>query len=166
MAVTSTDIARERARGLPRPEPHVIVLFGATGDLACRKLIPGLFHLERVGLMPEDYRIIGSTLEDLDDDDFRDHARGALGEFCRMDLGGGDWDEFSARLAFAPARADALEDGVARAEQEIGTECRRLHYLSVPPSAAGPVVRTLGKAGLVSRARVIMEKPFGTDLKS
>ena len=82
----------------------MIVLFGATGDLARRKLIPGLFHLQRVGLMPEDYRIVGSALDDLDDDGFREHARGALGEFCRMELGGEDWDEFSARLAFAPAR--------------------------------------------------------------
>src|SRR3954447_16213335 len=107
MAVRSADLDRERARALPRPAPHVIVLFGATGDLARRKLIPGLFHLQRVGLMPDDYRIVGSTLEDLDDDDFREQARGALGEFCRMDVGGEDWDEFSARLAFAPARADA-----------------------------------------------------------
>jgi glucose-6-phosphate 1-dehydrogenase len=166
MTVTSADIDRERARRLPRPAPHVIVLFGATGDLARRKLIPGLFHLQQVGLMPEDYRIVGSTMEDLDDDDFREHARGALEEFCRMAVRSDDWDEFSARLAFAPARADALRDGVARAEQAIGTEARRLHYLSVPPSAAEPVVRTLGQAGLTSRARVIMEKPFGTDLES
>jgi glucose-6-phosphate 1-dehydrogenase len=166
MTVTSTDIDRERARRLPRPGPHVIVLFGATGDLARRKLIPGLFHLQRVGLMPEDYRIVGSTMEDLGDDDFRELAHGALDEFCRMEIGGDDWEEFSARLAFAPARADTLADGVARAEEEIGTEARRLHYLSVPPAAAGSVVRTLGEAGLTARARVIMEKPFGTDLKS
>src|SRR4051794_172662 len=166
MTLTSTDIDRERARRLPRPAPYVIVLFGATGDLARRKLIPGLFHLQQVGLMPEDYRIVGSTPEDLDDEAFREHARGALDEFCRMKVGGDDWDVFSARLAFAPAEADALADGVARAEQEIGTEARRLHYLSVPPAAAGPVVRTLGEAGLASRARVVMEKPFGTDLKS
>jgi glucose-6-phosphate 1-dehydrogenase len=166
MAVRSADLDRERARALPRPAPHVIVLFGATGDLARRKLIPGLFHLQQVGLMPEDYRIIGSTLEELDDEDFRDQARGALDEFCRMDVRGGDWEAFSERLAFSPARGDALAASVGRAEQEIGREARRLHYLSVPPSAAGPVVRTLGEAGLVDRARVIMEKPFGTDLKS
>jgi glucose-6-phosphate 1-dehydrogenase len=144
MTVTSTDIDRERARRLPRPGPHVIVLFGATGDLARRKLIPGLFHLQRVGLMPEDYRIVGSTMEDLGDDEFRERAHGALDEFCRMEIGGEDWEEFSARLAFAPARADTLADGVARAEEEIGTEARRLHYLSVPPAAAGSFVRTLG----------------------
>src|SRR3954454_5354925 len=166
MPVSSVDVARERARALPRPAPHVIVLFGATGDLARRKLIPGLFHLEQVGLMPEDYRIIGSTLEELDDDEFRERARGSLDEFCRMDVGGADWETFGERLSFSPARADALAASVGRAEQEIGREARRVHYLSVPPSAAGPVVRTLGEAGLVDRARVIMEKPFGTDLKS
>src|SRR4051812_39151324 len=166
MAVRSADLDRERARALPRPAPHVIVLFGATGDLARRKLIPGLFHLQQVGLMPEDYRIIGSTLEELDDEDFRERARGSLDEFCRMDVGGADWETFGERLSFSPARADALAAAVGRAEQQIGRGARRLHYLSVPPSAAGPVVRTLGEAGLVQRARVIMEKPFGTDLKS
>src|SRR3954447_3041507 len=166
MAVRSADLDRERARALPRPDPHVIVLFGATGDLARRKLIPGLFHLERVGLMPEDYRIVGSTLEELDDDASRERARAALDEFCRMDVAGSDWEAFSERLAYVPARADALAAGVARAEQEIGREARRLHYMSVPPSAAGPVVRTLGAADLATRARVVMEKPFGTDLES
>ena len=166
MAVSSADVERERARALPKPDPHVIVLFGATGDLARRKLIPGLFHLERVGLMPEDYRIVGSTLEELDDDEFRERARGSLDEFCRMDVEGTDWDAFSERLSYAPARADALAAGVARAEQAIGRQARRLHYLSVPPAAAGPVIRTLGAAGLAERARVVMEKPFGTDLES
>src|SRR3954471_21287820 len=124
MTLTSTDIDRERARRLPRPAPYVIVLFGATGDLARRKLIPGLFHLEQVGLMPEDYRIVGSTLEELDDDAFREQARGALKEFCRMEVGEDDWKRFSERLAFAPARADALAASVARAEQEIGRDTR------------------------------------------
>src|SRR3954454_3778793 len=166
MAVSSADIERERARALPKPKPHVIVLFGATGDLARRKLIPGLFHFQQVGLMPEDHAIIGSKLEDLDDDNFRQHARGALDEFCRMDIGDPEWDAFESRLGFAPARADALHDAVAAAEQDIGQETRRLHYLSVPPSAAGAVVHTLGEAHLAGRARVTMEKQFGTDLKS
>src|SRR3954447_2219598 len=107
MAVSSADIDRERARALPRPDPHVIVLFGATGDLARRKLIPGLFHLEQVGLMPEDSRVVGSTLEELDDDPFRERARGALDDFCRMDIGGSDWDAFAGRLALAPGPAGA-----------------------------------------------------------
>jgi glucose-6-phosphate 1-dehydrogenase len=144
----------------------VIVLFGATGDLARRKLIPGLFDLGRAGLLPDEYRILGTSLEELDDQTFRENARGALREFCRLEIADEDWRAFSERLAYVPSRADALAAGVARAEQAIGREARRLHYLSVPPSAAGPIVRTLGDAGLAERARVIMEKPFGTDLES
>src|SRR3954454_11229255 len=158
MPVSSVDVARERARALPRPAPHVIVLFGATGDLARRKLIPGLFHLEQVALMPEDYRIIGTSLDELDDDAFREHARAALGEFCRVPIDDeGDWRAFSERLSYVQSGSDALAAGVARAEQQIGREARRLHYLSVPPSAAGPIVQTLGEAGLVERGRVVME---------
>ena len=167
MAVTSADIERERARALPRPEPHVIVLFGATGDLARRKLIPGLFHLQQVGLMPEDYRIIGSTLEDLDDDAFREHARGALDEFCRMDVGGDDWEAFSARLAFAPgarrraggraSRAPSRRSG-ARPAGCTTCRCRRRR--------PGRSCARSARPGWPTRARVIMEKPFGTDLKS
>jgi glucose-6-phosphate 1-dehydrogenase len=164
MAVSSPDAATE-GRQFPKPGPHVLVLFGATGDLARRKLIPGLFHLQEVGLMPEDYRIVGASLDELDDDGFRKHVKDALGEFCRMDVEE-HWQAFSDRLSYVESRADALADGVARAEEAIGGEARRLYYLSVPPSAAGPIVRTLGEAGLTDRARVVMEKPFGTDLES
>ena len=103
MATGSTDIAVEGDGALLKPEPHVLVLFGATGDLARRKLIPGLFHLEQVGLMPEDYRIIGTSLDELDDDAFREHARDALGEFCRMPIDDDDWRAFSERLGYVPS---------------------------------------------------------------
>jgi glucose-6-phosphate 1-dehydrogenase len=166
MATTTTDEARTGEAALPRPEPHVLVLFGATGDLARRKLLPGLFHLDRVGLMPEEYRIVGSSLTEMDDEGFRKHVRDALNEFCRMEIDGDEWEPFSERLSYVQSKADALAKGVAKAEEAIGQEARRLHYLSVPPAAAGAVVRTLGEAGLVERARVVMEKPFGTDLES
>jgi glucose-6-phosphate 1-dehydrogenase len=166
MAVSAVDVGRKRAESLSRPDPHVIVLFGATGDLARRKLIPGLFHLGQAGLLPDEYRIIGTSLDDLSEEDFRAHARDALGEFCRVDFDESQWDAFCERLTYVPSRADALSKAVARAEQAIGKESRRLHYLSVPPKAAGPIVKTLGDAGLAERARVIMEKPFGTDLAS
>ena len=95
--------------------PHVMVLFGATGDLARRKLLPGLFHLAQAGLLPE-CRILGTSLDELEDD--------------------------------------------------LGGEVARLHYLSVPPAAATEVLDLLGQAGLAERSRIIMEKPFGTDLAS
>src|SRR4051794_5328644 len=166
MATTATKNEPAGEAALPKPEPHVLVLFGATGDLARRKLLPGLFHLEQVGLMPDDYRIVGSSLTELDDDGFREHVRDALAEFCRIDIAADGRERFSERLSYVQSKADALAEGVAKAEEAIGQEARRLHYLSVPPSAAGPVVRTLGEAGLTDRARVVMEKPFGTDLES
>jgi glucose-6-phosphate 1-dehydrogenase len=168
VAVQAPDLGRERAQQrLARPDPHVIVLFGATGDLARRKLLPGLFHLAQAGLLPEEFRIIGTSLDDLSENDFRDTvARGALREFCRLEFGDDEWTKFSRRLSYVPSRADALAEAVQKAEQDMGQEARRLHYLSVPPAAAGAIVRTLGEAHLAERARVIMEKPFGVDLAS
>jgi glucose-6-phosphate 1-dehydrogenase len=165
MAV-APDLAQERARGLPRPEPHVLVLFGATGDLARRKLLPGLFHLNRAGLLPDEYRIIGVSLQRLTDDEFREHVREALREFCRTAIDDEEWRAFSERLTYVTFGADALSAAVGRAERAIGGEPRRLYYLSVPPAAAGRVVHTLAQAELTGRAQVIMEKPFGTNLET
>jgi glucose-6-phosphate 1-dehydrogenase len=148
--------------------PHVIVLFGATGDLAQRKLLPGLLRLSRVGLLPQ-FRIIGTALDDLDDVAFQTRARKACEEFS---LAGQttheDWAVFAEHLRYVPQGKgpQALADAVAKAEAELGGAPRRLHYLSIPPVAAASVVQTLGEAGLVDRARIIMEKPFGTDLAS
>ena len=147
--------------------PQVVVLFGATGDLARRKLIPGLFHLTSAGFIPG-CRIIGVSLDDIDVDGFRHAARGALDEFSSRKVAEADWNAFAAQLDYVPlsAGAAALKAAVERAEKSLGAECRRLHYLSVPPSAALPAVRLLGEAGLVERSRIVMEKPFGTDLAS
>src|SRR5436190_23150823 len=84
--------------------PHVMVLFGATGDLARRKLIPGLFHLAQAGLLPE-YRILGTSLDDLDEDGFRAFARAALDEFAHHGAPDEDWERFAQRLSFLPQSA-------------------------------------------------------------
>jgi glucose-6-phosphate 1-dehydrogenase len=145
--------------------PHVIVLFGAGGDLARRKLLPGLIHLAEAGLLPE-CRIIGTSLEDFDDEAFRKFARAACEEFASRPVSDADWGDFERRLTYVSQAegADGLRHAVARAEAELGGEPRRLHYLSIPPNAARAVVGLLGEAGLVDRARIIMEKPFGTNL--
>jgi glucose-6-phosphate 1-dehydrogenase len=147
--------------------PHVIVLFGGTGDLARRKLLPGLFHLSRAGLLPE-CRIIGTALDELDDEDYRDMARKAVDEFARGEVADEDWLRFRRCLRYVPGSegAEGLARAVATAEGELEGDARRLHYLSIPPHAAGVVVQTLGDAGLADRARIVMEKPFGTDLVS
>ena len=147
--------------------PQVVVLFGATGDLARRKLLPGLYHLSTAGFIPG-CRIIGVSLDDIDLEGFRKAARSALDEFFNRKITDADWDAFARSLDYVPLAAgtEALKAAVAKAEQTFSGESRRLHYLSVPPSAALSAVRMLGEAGLVERSRIIMEKPFGTDLAS
>ena len=147
--------------------PQVVVLFGATGDLARRKLLSGLFHLSSVGFIPG-CRIIGVSLDDIGLDEFRTLTRGALDEFSARKVTDAEWTTFAASLDYVPLGAGpaTLKAAVDRAEASLGAECRRLHYLSVPPSAALSAVRMLGDAGLVERARIVMEKPFGVDLTS
>ncbi len=159
---------------LRRPDDHVIVLFGATGDLAKRKLLPGLFHLAAAGLLPRKYRIIGTspTSAALSTDEFRDHARQSCQDFCitKPDRELDQWAEFAPHLSFAPSDPGdygPLVDEVGKAEKEIGGAVRRLFHLAVPPAAFTSVVSNLGDAGLATDvSRVIIEKPFGTDLKS
>jgi len=147
--------------------PQAIVIFGATGDLARRKLLPGLLRLFQAGLMPE-FRIIGVSMEEISDARFRAIAEAACREHARHAFGGEEWHEFSGRLSYVPhAQApEALKEAVGRAEAKLGSEMRLLHYLSVPPAAAPNVIGTLKTCGLSERSRVIMEKPFGTDLAS
>ncbi len=155
----------------PRPADHVIVLFGATGDLAKRKLLPGLFHLAKAGLMPEKYQVIGSAPAQsaLSDDDFRKHAKDAVTEFGSSKPTGAAWQAFESCLHFGaadPGDPAPLVAAVHAAEQEIGGSPGRIFHLAVPPSAFGSVVQMLGSAGLTKNSRVIIEKPFGTDLAS
>ena len=153
---------------LAAPDPHVIVLFGATGDLARRKLLPGLLHLSEAGLMPPDFRVVGTSLDELNDVAFRSFARSAVDDFARHRFSEEDWSDFARRLTYVghDAGGEGLAQAVAAARADIGGHARLLHYLSVPPAAAGDTVRLLGDAGLAADARVIMEKPFGTDLAS
>jgi glucose-6-phosphate 1-dehydrogenase len=162
-----TTEAQTHARVGPR-YPHLVVLFGATGDLARRKLIPGLFHLASSGFIPG-CRIIGVSLDDLDTEGFRKVARGSLDEFSHRKVTDEAWAAFAATLDYVPLNAGvaALRAAAEKAELSFGgSESRRLHYLSIPPSAALSAIRTLGEANLVERSRVVMEKPFGTDLES
>ncbi|PHQ52943.1 glucose-6-phosphate dehydrogenase [Streptomyces cinnamoneus] len=154
-----------------RPDDHVVVLFGATGDLARRKLLPGLYRLARAGLMPYRYRIVGSApaASALTDEEFRAHARQAVTEFGAEQLSGAHWAAFESTLSFGaadPEDPQPLLAAVRAAEQAVGGSPRRLCHLAVPPSAFASVIGMLGRCGLAERARVIVEKPFGTDLAS
>jgi glucose-6-phosphate 1-dehydrogenase len=148
------------------------VLFGATGDLAKRKLLPGLFHLHAAGLLPREYRVIGTSPAQfaVTDEQFKEHAEEACADFCITKPTDPSWPSFAERLSFAAADPDdaaPLVAAVQKAEKEIGGSPWRLFHLAVPPAAFTSVVDMLGASGLATdRTRVIIEKPFGTDLDS
>jgi glucose-6-phosphate 1-dehydrogenase len=143
------------------------VLFGATGDLARRKLLPGLAHLTLSELTPN-IEVVGTSLEELTEEGFRSFAETALKEFHHRKLTPEQWEAFAEKLTYVPQGAGAagLAATVKTAEAKLGEGVRRLHYMSVPPKAAPAVIGMLKEADLVDRSRVVMEKPFGTDLAS
>jgi glucose-6-phosphate 1-dehydrogenase len=168
-ASTQLPERRRGAEGAGRPDPHVIVLFGAGGDLAARKLIPGFFHLQNAGLLPADWRLVGTADQDFDDESFRDHAREVIEQFGRAGVGEGDFDSFRERLTYVPVSAgpEPLGEAVAAARKAIDGDSRLLHYLAVPPPAFGAITETLGSLDLCGpESRVIMEKPFGHSYES
>jgi glucose-6-phosphate 1-dehydrogenase len=159
------------SRTLAPPDDHVIVVFGATGDLAKRKVLPGLFRLHAAGLLPRGWRVVGSSPKAfaMSTDEFRAHAKDAVAEFGPASTEGPVWDAFAAALSFGvaePGDAAGLLGAVEEAERALGGQPRRLHHLAVPPPAFPSMVELLGSSGLNERARVICEKPFGHDLAS
>ena len=150
------------------PKDQVIVLFGASGDLAKRKLLPGMFHLARVGLMPERFRIVGAARKPLGDEEFRALAREAVAGSSREDDEPEAWGRFAESLRFAGVGEGfaELDRVVGEAREELGGDAGLLFYLSLPPQAAAGTVEQIGELGLGDGARVITEKPFGTDLAS
>jgi glucose-6-phosphate 1-dehydrogenase len=149
-----------------RPSNRVLVVFGATGDLAKRKLFPGFYHLYRAGLMPKNFRIIGSGRHSPGtDDEFRELVHDALQEFGRMQVDV-SWEEFANRLSFVSSSADdgaELAQAIGDAEAAIDADGERLVYLSVPPRAMEPMVTMLGDTGIAENCSLVVEKPFGHD---
>jgi len=154
--------------------PHVIVVFGATGDLAARKLFPGLYKLARAGRLPEEYAVIGSGRREKSDDDLRQAVRESLEEFAAGDEGLDEdlVDDIVARVSYRSASDDdgsALAEAVRDAESGFDADeadVRRLLYLSIPPGAMEGMVAMLGREGIADRSRMVVEKPFGLDLES
>ncbi|MDL5155719.1 glucose-6-phosphate dehydrogenase [Actinomycetospora termitidis] len=173
MSERNSDIAypgpgsRPFRRDLDPIAPHVIVLFGCTGDLAKRKLLPGLAYLSESELAP-DIRIVGTAMEDLGTDDFRALTHDAVQNFGMHRLAESEWQDFAEKLTYVPQGEgpEALASAVKEAAAALGDGVRMLHYLSVPPKAAQAVIAMLRDADLVGGARVVMEKPFGYDLPS
>ena len=167
MSVTTSSAQGDRAAEAVKTN-QVIVLFGATGDLAKRKLLPGIFHLAQVGLMPQGFRIIGAARHPISTGEFRALARESVAGSGRKSRVDEAWEDFGETLSFVGV-GDGFEElgkAVQAAREELGGETDLLFYLSLPPKAAAGTVEEIGKLGLDANARVITEKPFGTDLAS
>jgi glucose-6-phosphate 1-dehydrogenase len=152
--------------------PTVFVLFGATGDLARRMVLPAFFELAVRGMLPARWKLVGVGRRPVSDEDFRAHVRDALTGFGP--LGGADdddpagtWAEFASRLRFAGGGFDmgdpgSLLDVLQEIRDTLGTDPQLVHYLALPPATFFPLTRALAEHGLNAGARVVYEKPYGT----
>jgi glucose-6-phosphate 1-dehydrogenase len=167
VSVTTSSAQEDRAAEAVTTN-QVIVLFGATGDLARRKLLPGMFHLSQVGLMPAGFRIIGAARHPISTEEFRQVARESVADSGRKSDAEGSFEKFGEALSFVGIGDgfEPLGKAVEAAREELGGEADLLFYLSLPPKAAAGTVAEIGKLDLDAKARVITEKPFGTDLAS
>jgi glucose-6-phosphate 1-dehydrogenase len=152
------------------PGPVVFVLFGATGDLARRMVLPAFYTLAIEGLLPKEWVLIGNGRGDVSHEDFQGRVHAALTEFGPAP-GKGPWREFAKRLRFAGGGFDAntpgsLLDVIGDAQREFGGEPQLVHYLAVPPLAFPEITKGLGTHGLADGSRVVFEKPFGTSPES
>lgn len=149
--------------------PHVFVVFGATGDLAARKLFPGLYRLAVTGRLPTDYAVIGSGRHSPgSDDEFRDSIGSALRDSVD-DLDENVLSGLLSRITFQTSDADdggGLAEAVRDARTNLGDGTRAVIYLSVPPEAMRSMIDMLGREGMAEDAGIVVEKPFGTDLAS
>ena len=158
------------------PEPCQIVIFGATGDLAHRKILPALYNLRRAGLLPPETGVIAYARRPYTDTAFRDEMRAAVEKHSRNPVEPGLWDDFAASIHYQqgdfsdPAAYRALAERIEQVDATAGTRGNILFYLATQPSAYPEIVANLGAAGLARRAtgwsRIVVEKPFGHDLAS
>jgi glucose-6-phosphate 1-dehydrogenase len=161
------------AFSLRPPNPQLIVIFGASGDLAKKKVLPALYNLAVAGLLPERYCVIGFAKDEWDDDDFRAHARSAVETHSRTPLDEAAFKPFADSLWFISGTFDdkdalgRLKAALERNDDELGAHENRLYYLAVPPGAFPTIVHSLAAIGAnTPDSRIVVEKPFGHSLES
>ncbi len=157
-------------------DPCVMVIFGASGDLTKRKLIPALYNLAKDNLLSREFAVVGFARNDLTTEQFQDEIGKELGEFATTTIDSNLWHWFSRRIYYLcgdfadPNAYKKLSELLNQIDKEHGTRGNYLFYLATAPSFFGPIVRQLGEAGLVNEERgwrrVIIEKPFGHDFES
>jgi len=161
------------------PEPCLIVVFGATGDLTSRKILPAIYNLRRAGLLPAETGVVGFARRPLTDVEWRTQMRESVQANSRVKVEDGLWDDFAEGIFYQAgqfADRSAFRELAERLEQidaARGTRGNKLFYLATPPSAYEEIIANLGRAGLQQQgghgdgwARIVVEKPFGHDLES
>jgi glucose-6-phosphate 1-dehydrogenase len=154
--------------------PHTLVIFGASGDLTSRKLIPALYLLSHKGRLPKQTRIIGVARSKFTNESWRKELEESTRKFTGKAFDEKDWQTFAANLFYHPGDIDKPDDFKALAklldELEAGAATTRLYYLATAPGLYATAIANLGAAGLADESRgvrrVVIEKPFGTDLKT
>ncbi|MDA2934386.1 glucose-6-phosphate dehydrogenase [Acidobacteria bacterium AH-259-D05] len=167
---------REGLRLESTPEPCTIIIFGATGDLTKRKLVPALYSLARQNLLPGGFSILGTARRSLSHEEFQARMKEAVDQFFLSGpVDSSEWDNFAAGIFYIPTdignrkSLEPLGELLAQIDQERGTSANRLFYFSTPPDLYAPIAQMLGSVGLNCSqgwTRVIIEKPFGHDLES
>jgi glucose-6-phosphate 1-dehydrogenase len=159
-------------------EPCTIVIFGASGDLTARKLIPAFYHLFADGALPDPFRIVGFARREKSDESWREELKAGMARFSRTKLDNSVWEKFAAKISYCQGDlndADAYGrlEGMLTAFGEPRLRRNLLFYLAISPSQFGAVVEQLSIANLLKREepsdewqRIVVEKPFGVDLPS
>jgi glucose-6-phosphate 1-dehydrogenase len=158
----------------PRPDPCVLVIFGASGDLTQRKLMPALYALACRHLLPERFAVVGAARSEETDEGFRERMKDAVKEHARDEFKQEIWDELARGMRYQTLTAsdelaeDRLGVLLAELDAEIGTNGNRIYYFAVPPSAIAPLVHEIAQRRSAGDGwvRLIIEKPFGSDLAS
>jgi glucose-6-phosphate 1-dehydrogenase len=181
--MTVNPLRDPRDRRIPRVAgPCVLVLFGVTGDLSRKKLMPAVYDLANRGLLPPGFSLVGFARRDWEDEDFAQVTHDAVKEHARTPFNDTVWQQLAEGIRFVPgefaddAAFDRLAQTVAQLDEERGTGGNYAFYLSVPPKFFPEVVAQLKRSGLSSAPvqpdghrpwrRVVVEKPFGHDLAS
>ena len=178
-APRSNPLRDPRDRRLPRvPEPCALVVFGITGDLARKKLLPAVYDLHSRGLLPTDFVLVGFARRDWTDGDFEDLARDAARTHARTPWREEVWSRLAGNIRFVPGSFDddnafdQLSETLDEMRDSHGIKGNAAFYLSIPPSAFPVVLKQLQRTGMADNGRsggwrrVVVEKPFGEDLES
>ncbi|HEV3500282.1 MAG TPA: glucose-6-phosphate dehydrogenase [Bradyrhizobium sp.] len=172
-----TDLSSNQISNQKKPDPCSFVIFGATGDLTHRLVIPSLYNLEATGLLPDKFCVVGVARKGTSNEDLRASLMKGLRQFATRPVD----DAVAKRLLECvtsieadprdPASFDAMRERLEKLEANRSTGGNRLFYLATPPDAFAPISRQLGRTGLLREEngawrRLVIEKPFGTDLAS